>query len=588
MEFDFTYCQELINQRKFQDLEIYTAKHLKSDQNHQIQKLEFLALSQFYLGKLKNAEINYLKILKNNSSSINAIMYLARINNQLGKYENSISFYKAAIELQKNNTSILNEFAIFLSQLLRFEQAVEVFKKILSYDPDNSIIQYNLALALKDNFDHLQSNEFLFKSLDKHPKPYLILNTIGANLYALDDFEQAREYYNKSLKIKPDFIDAIMNLSILEQSSGNFIEAENLLFNILKIEPDNTEIHRLVTLSKKYSSRNDPHLLNMLEISNSLKNERSKMLLNFAIAKAYDDLKDYKLAAQYYIHGNQQRRKEFGNYSFSDEIKIIKNLKKIFSFNFFTKNKNLSSLGENIIFILGMPRSGTSMIEQIISSHSKVKGLGELNFLSESLNDQFSQINLKEFENAINNANKEVFVSIGENYLKKIKRIPKNDEIKIIYTDKNPINFKLIGLIYACLPKAKVIHCKRSAEDTCLSIYKNYFSQDVMPWAYHEVELANYYLEYDSLMNHYSNLIKDFIYTVQYEDLVSSPNEKIKELLQFCGLDFENSCIDFYKNKRHVKTASVSQVREKVHTRSVEGYKHYEVFFSKLFKSLQT
>ena len=96
-----------------------------------------------------------------------------------------------------------------------------------------------------------------------------------------------------------------------------------------------------------------------------------------------------------------------------------------------------------------------------------------------------------------------------------------------------------------------------------------------MPWAYHEVELANYYLEYDSLMNHYSNLIKDFIYTVQYEDLVSSPNEKIKELLQFCDLDFENSCIDFYKNKRHVKTASVSQVREKVHTRSVEGYKHY-------------
>jgi len=588
MDFDLKYCQELVNLRKFKDLEIYSAKKLKSDPNNQIQKLEFLALSQFYLGKLKNAQINYLKILKSNTSSINAIIYLARIFSQLGKTESAIAYYKKASELTINSTPILNEFGIFLTQLSKFDDAIKIFKKILSYDSNNPIIQYNLALALKDNFDYLQSNEFLLKSLDSHPKQYLILNTIGANFYALDNFDQARKYYKKSLEIKPDFVDGIINLSILEQSSGNFIEAENLLFTILDIHPENAEIHRIITLSKKYTSNEDPHLINMLQISQSIKNETNKMLLDFAIAKAYDDLRDYKLASKYYLSANKLRRQQFNNYTFVDEIKILNSLKKIFSFNFFSKNKNLSNLGEGIIFILGMPRSGTSMVEQIISAHSKVKGLGELNFLSESLNVYLPQSKLKDFERVINNSDKNFFINIGQAYLNKIRRMQNIEHTKLIFTDKNPINFKLIGLIYACLPKAKIVHCRRSPQDTCLSIFKNYFSQNVMPWAYNEIELARFYLEYDSLMAHYNNLIKNFIYSVQYEDLVSNPNENIKELLNFCNLDLEDSCIDFYKNKRNVKTASVSQVREKAHTRSVDGYKNYEVFFSKLFKNLRS
>ena len=587
MEFDFRYCQDLIKESKFSVLENYAANQLKTNSENQIQKLEFLALSQFYLGKIKNAEINYLKILKTNPNSINAIIYLARINVLLAKIDSSISYYQRVIELQKNNTTLLNEFGIYLSKISKNDEAIEVFKKILVYDPANSIIQYNIALSLKNNYKYLESNDFLFKSLDHHPNKHLVFNTIGVNFYDLNNFDQARIYLNKSIALKKDFVDAIINLSILEQSEGNFLEAEKLLFEVLQFEPHNAEIHRVITLGKKYTSSNDTHLQTMLDLSKTLPKENSQVLLNFAIAKAYDDLKDYQSAAQFYLQANQQRRQEFKNYNFADEISILNSFKKTFSYNFFLKNKNLSALGSNIIFILGMPRSGTSMVEQIISSHSKVKGLGELNFLSECVDIFFPNISHKDFEKLINKANKELFINLGKKYLEKIGKIANTSTTNLFFTDKNPINFRLIGLIYACLPAAKIIHCKRSPEDTCLSIFKNYFSQNVMPWAYSENELARYYLAYEQLMTHYTILLDNFIYTVDYEELVTRPNEKIRELIQFCNLEWEDSCIDFYKNKRNVKTASVQQVREKIHSKSVDGYKNYEVFFSKLFKNLR-
>jgi tetratricopeptide (TPR) repeat protein len=587
MDFDSAYCQALIKQAKFSDLENYITNQLKVNQKNYIEKLEFLAFSQFYLGKIKNAEINYLKILKANQASINAIIYLARIYAQLAKVDKSIFYYQKAIELQKNDTAISNELGIYLSKLSKTNHAIEVFKKILAYDPNNPAVQYNIALSLKDNYNYLESNEFLFKALEHHTNKHIIFNTIGANFYDLDDFEQARLYFNKSLTHKKDFVDAIINLSILEQSEGNFLGAERLLFEVLQIEPQNTEVHRVITLGKKYTSPKDSHLLSMVKLSKSLQNENSKTLLNFALAKAYDDLKDYQSAAQYYLQGNQQRRQEFQNYNFADEIKILNSLKKTFSYNFFLKNKNLSTLGSNIIFIVGMPRSGTSMVEQIISSHSKVKGLGELNFLSESFDSFFPNIYYKDFEKLMNNANKQLFVNIGEKYLQKINNITSTGKASLLFTDKNPINFRLIGLIYACLPAAKIIHCKRSPQDTCLSIFKNYFSQKVMPWAYNEIELARYYLTYEELMSHYTVLLDNFIHTVDYEDLVTRPNEKIRELIQFCNLEWEDSCINFYKNKRNVKTASLQQVREKIHSKSVDGYKNYEVLFSKLFKNLR-
>jgi tetratricopeptide (TPR) repeat protein len=587
MDFDFVYCQKLIKLAKFSDLEDYTSKQLKISQINLAQKLEFLAFAQFHLGKIKNAEFNYLKIYKFNPTSINALVYLARINSKLAKVDSSIAYYHKAIELQKNDTAILTEFGVYLSKLSKNNYAIEIFKKILAYDPNNPIILYNIALCLRDNYNYLESNEFLFKALEPHPNKHIIFNTIGVNFYDLDNFEQARLYFNKSVANKKDFVDPIINLSILEQSEGNFLEAEKLLFEVLRVEPDNAEIHRVITLGKKYTTPNDPHLLKMLELSKAAQSVNSKSLFNFALAKAYDDLKDYQLAAEYYLQGNQQRRQEFQNYNFADEIKILNSFKKTFSYNFFLKNKKLSKLGSNIIFIVGMPRSGTSMVEQIISSHSKVKGLGELNFLSESFDSFFPNIYYKDFEKLINNSNKQLFVNIGERYLQKINNVKIAKKTYLYFTDKNPLNFKLIGLIYACLPAAKIIHCKRSPQDTCLSIFKNYFSQKVMPWAYNEIELARYYLTYEELMSHYTVLLDNFIHTVDYKDLVTRPNEKIRELIQFCNLEWEDSCIDFYKNKRNVKTASVQQVREKIHSKSVDGYKNYEVLFSKLFKNLR-
>jgi len=154
-------------------------------------------------------------------------------------------------------------------------------------------------------------------------------------------------------------------------------------------------------------------------------------------------------------------------------------------------------------------------------------------------------------------------------------------------TDKLPLNFQLIGLIFSCIPNAKIIHCTRNPNDNCLSIYKNYFWQEVMPWSYNQVELNSYYNLYKDLMIYYNSVFKFKIFNINYESLISSPENNIKELIDYCGLNWEENCLQFYRNKNVVKTASVAQVRSKLYASSVDSWKKYQDFLPDLFFNLE-
>jgi len=256
-------------------------------------------------------------------------------------------------------------------------------------------------------------------------------------------------------------------------------------------------------------------------------------------------------------------------------IKIFKDINLNKSPNFFSKKK--------IIFICGMPRSGTTLVEQIIASHKEVYGAGELSFLTNVIHDNFFNGDLIDKQRIIENQNSEKNL-INEKYFEKflLYKIKKQ-----IITDKAPLNFKWIGFIKIFFPNSKIIHCKRNSRDNCLSIFKNYFSSPKMNWAYDQRDVSDYYNNYNSIMNFWYSKIPQFIHTAEYEKIVSDKKNEIKKLLKFCDLEWDDNCLSHHKNRKTpIRTVSIAQARQPVYSSSVNSGDNYKDYLKEMFDNL--
>ncbi len=230
-----------------------------------------------------------------------------------------------------------------------------------------------------------------------------------------------------------------------------------------------------------------------------------------------------------------------------------------------------------------MPRSGTTLVEQILSSHSDVYGADELNLVPDILKESFTSSDNKVSFSKFKKLDKIELEKIGEKYIKNLKALsPASKKI----SDKLPINFKWIGLIKLILPNSKIIHCNRNSKDVCLSIFKNYFVSDKLKYAYNLKELTEFYKLYSNLMKHWEKTLPKFIYNIKYENIIHNPDREIKRLLKACDLGWDANCLKFYENKRAVKTASDTQVRKKIYKTSLYSWKKYKKFINKFFKKL--
>jgi Tfp pilus assembly protein PilF len=413
----------------------------------------------------------------------------------------------------------------------------------------------------------------------KHASAYNNLGLVCVELFKLDD---AIFFYKKAIEFQPTQHFFYINLSQVYLAKGDFLNVRSYIEKALAIDPTDGEAHRILSVITNYKNENN-HFEQMAKIFKSnLDENNSKMQLSFALAKAYEEKNDFKSAAKVLILANKIRRKSF-DFDISFEVKQFELLKKNFSKPFFQKHILSGFKSKQPIFIVGMPRSGTSLVEQIIASHPEVYGAGELAYLANVVNKYFKQIVPEDFFKAINLSDSSIFANIGKDYVNSINLISNN---RNYVTDKMPVNFRLIGFIKIALPNAKVIHCMRSSKDVCLSIYKNFFGQEVMPWAYDQKELAIYYNNYVHLMDHWNEILPNYIYNIQYEDLISNQEYETKKLIEFCQLSWDDSCLKFYNNKRSVSTASVNQVRKNIYKSSINSWKNYENELADLFKVL--
>ena len=467
-------------------------------------------------------------------------------------------------------------------------EAIEYYNKGLKIDPNYALIYNNLGLIYvnkKSNEDLKKSENFYKKSISldkKIPEPH---NNLGSLYNSLSKYDEAINCYKNAININPKFSAAHYNLGKVYITIGKFDEAKNHLREAIELNSDFTHAHRALSRILKYNNK-EKHL-EELEIAyrKSSEDSDSKMGLAFALGKAHEDIKKFDSSFKLYEEANFIQRKRI-KFSINDEQDRFNKIKSCFTEDLFSKFHKSGCENKNPIFILGMPRSGTTLVEQIISNHPDVFGADEVDFIPSLIQKHFGHHNLNIFyqANELTNLKSENLKMIGNEYIDKMNKLSNN---RIITTDKLPINFFWIGFIKLILPKAKIIHCCRNSKDNILSIFKNHFPGGKVSFAYSLKEIIEYYNMYADLMKYWNSKLPNFIHNIKYENLISDTRTSIENLLKFCDLTWSNKCLNFHNNNRPIQTASDVQARSKIYSTSINSWKNYEKHLEKYFFNLK-
>ena len=477
-----------------------------------------------------------------------------------------------------------NLLGIIFTGQKKSDQAIECYNKAIKLDPSFAMAYNNLGLEYSNYKKYIFKAENLYKkaiTLDsKIAEPH---NNLGSLYNSLNRFDEAIESYKKAIKLNSNLVITHHNLGNIYVTVGSFELAKKEFETVIKKNPFYTNSHRSLSRLIKYAG-NEKHLNEMRDVFTKIDDVDyiNKSNISFALGKAYEDIKDFKNSIFYYKKANLCYRKTL-NFSLAEEKEKFKEVKEIFSKELFNKYNKTGNEKVDPIFILGMPRSGTTLLEQIISSHPNIFGADEVNFVPELLNENFGNNKLNLYFDKVVDFNSSDFKKMGESYIKKMQEICKNN---IRTTDKLPKNFLNIGFIKLILPNSKIIHCTRNSKDNCLSIYKNHFPSGQISFAYDFDEIVSYYNSYIDLMHHWNGLFPNFIYNVKYENLISDTKNEIKKLLNFCDLSWNDECLNFFNNKKPIRTASDIQARSKIYNTSINSWKNYETYLKEYFDKL--
>ncbi|MBT3796559.1 MAG: tetratricopeptide repeat protein [Candidatus Marinimicrobia bacterium] len=501
-------------------------------------------------------------------------------NKTLQKFRSAIDDFNKAIMLKAEYAEAHYNLGVILREMGENDGAANAYKKALSINNNYPNAHNNLGQLLLVNGDLYSSIDHLEWAVVLKPDYAEAHNNLGSALLGINKVHDAIKSFKKAASLKPDYATAFNNLGIGYQRLGEFDLAIESFQSAIDLSPGYTTAHHNLSGVKTYSE-NDLQIIQMesLLANNELSNQ-DRIFLSFALAKANEDLGNHKELFKHLHKGNKLRKKEL-NYSITKSEGHNEMIKLFFNSRSIKKYKQLQTDYTSIrpIFIVGMLRSGTSLVEQIISSHSEVYGAGELKNFNHSIipiiKEHLADENFTLIEDE--------FKLIRKEYLNSLSKINANEKV---ITDKWPLNFRSIGFILSAFPQAKIVHLKRDARATCWSIYKHYFSDNGNGWAYNFDDLAKFYSLYVELMNYWHELYPGNIYDISYEELTSNQEKETRKLIEYCGLDWDPNCLNFHENKRDVKTASALQVRKKMYQGSSDAWKEYSDYLTPLNEAL--
>ena len=481
-----------------------------------------------------------------------------------GNLKQTLDTTSSLLKEYPNSIELYNIQGAAYGGLGLLDEAIKSYRNALIIKPDFSEAMYNIGIILQKQFKVAEAINAYKKALSIRPDYAEAYNNIGVTLKDSGKLDEAIKAYKKAVEINNEFSEPFNNLAVVYKMQGKLEEAIDAYGEAIKIDPENASAHRNLSTIKKYK-KIDRHVKQVEDLyKNSNLSADKKCKLSFALAKMYEDIGNLERAFDYLSAGNALRKKLL-KYSINQDKQLFIRLKEIQP----ALAKNALKIENEInsvipVFIVGMPRSGTTLIEQILSSHSKVLGAGELVYLS-----QFG----KTLATVFNSQSKEALLKLRRCYLGEIKKL--SDGHKLI-TDKNPLNFRLIPLICAALPEAKIIHITRDASAICWSNFKHYFPINGLGYCYDLKDVTTYYNLYTELMQTWQFKYENKIYNLNYEKITTNQLDETRRVIKYLGLEWEEACLHPNENTRYVDTASQLQVKQKVYTGSSSAWKKYE------------
>lgn len=601
-------------------------------------------------GHFSEARALLVPICNRHKGDANLWYLLSNINGQLHLYGDAVAACKRVIALQPKHAGAYTNLGSACAALGRHQEAMASYEKALQLQPGDAAIHFNMGNALyldgkpEDaaerfrraveiepkyaNAWHAWGNAL--KDLDRLPEcipkfqqalsldPGLInaYISLGVALSAYGKLDEAAACYRRGLQRAPDMIDLHNGLAIVLRYQGKLDEMLDCYAEIRRIEPDSpvavageadvyerkgnveeaykrvrtlidtnmvnaTVADVFLRVCRHYDRCDEAIALGKQLLSQTALPAGERQLLHYALGKLHDKTGAFDTAFEHFRQANALSRYPFDP---KQHAAVIDDLIAAYSAEAMQSMAHSSNTSERPIFIVGMPRSGTTLVEQIISSHPRVFGAGELNDINDIVSTLHSTLGSEEpHPQCLTALTEHTMNQLAQRYLDRLDQFCK-DALRI--TDKMPHNFKNLGLISLLFPGARVIHCTRDPMDTCLSIYFQSFG-GAHSYATDLGHLGTYYRQYERLMKHWKSVLDLPMMTVSYEEVVSDQETVSRAMVEFCGLEWDDRCLQFHRSERKVATASYDQVRQPIYTKSICRWKHYEPYLDELKAALK-
>ena len=541
---------------------------LSNNKKRKIKVLLTAALSALQQGAYKQSEQCCDEVEKIYPDYNETLYIRGVLANAQGDYTAAHNHLQQAADNAPKRTDILTALAGSYLSAGNLQQAIPRYRQVLRLQPHELYAQIGLAGALVQSEAFDEAIVLLSKARKQQPGNINVRMGLFQAYHDSNQSEDAEKELHEIIKRAPDYAPAYYSLGLLKLEQGHKTQGEEAIRKAIDTAPEYTEAFTVLADIHHFSDQSDPDLQRMQKLYEQCpEDSRERMQMAFALAKAHDDLQLHAEAFTFMQEANTIRH-SFSHYNETEELQRIKKVMANYQDNLApTSNCDDSSP----LFIVGMPRSGTTLIEQIISAHPDVYSTGENNLLYKALRsasntETVDSVNCNQWEQG-------AYRDAAQNYLQQLQKIAPES---LKFSNKSLQLITDLGLIARLFPKATIIHVRRDPLDTCFSIYKNNITGSMFDYGHDLGELGRYYTHYEQLMAHWrAHLPEGMLVEVTYEQLITDPDNEIKKLIEACKLPWNPACLQFQNNSNRVTTASMLQVRQPLYTRAIGSAKPY-------------
>lgn len=557
---------------------------LSNNKKRKLAQLADQALAAFSAGELPQAQQLCNQILEADAENPDAFFVLGLVAEKLGDIESARKLVAAACRARPNSTNMCAGLGQIHLKREDYASAEACWYHYTELKPSDPVGWQNLSAASYNRASFDVSEVAARKAAELLPGKAELHRNIALACMKLDKPTEAEASLLKALELDPEDAESHFAYGQFLMQKGDLEAAYECLLKSLELNPRRAGTYKELISFQKVKSYDDTVKQAEALYEDTRISAIERAHLAFALGKAWEDLGDYDKSFEYYTEGNQIRRDTW-EYDLEDDRQDAEEIMRLFSKGFLDARCQGRDDGEALLFIVGMPRSGSTLTDQILSSHPDVAGAGEIdalrNFVSVFTRTEGKRMDMQKLIDA---TDEQLKVAAGK-YLEMIRE-HYGDVMRI--TDKALPNLWMIGAIRLFFPKARILHCSRNPLDNCLSIFAHDFEGFLFKYGYNLKELGEYYSLYLRMMDHWREVLPgDVFLDVDYQALVADPEKEVRRLLDFCGLSWHEDCLHFYKAKRQVKTSSMTQVRQPIYRSAVNRWERYKEHLDPLIEALE-